>query len=184
MTVVVHNHITAGTIPDFKPATRPPEALQRLRDVRKGNTNLHCDGDNPNSVARVVPTRNIKRDCAQRNSVAQHAKVRLEGLQMKIVEPIFCAGTFAVRNGAGMRCAQPSGIQIIRTEKYRTLSLIYQLLENCLDRSQIGIMIQMLFLDIQNERMLRPIQNQAPIALITLRDKPLALPIPMRVDAE
>ena len=68
-------------------------------------------------------------------------------------------------------------MRIIRTIKDRPGRLVEQLVEYTFDRSEVRVKIEVLFLNIQDQRVFRLEKAQRPIALIAFRHEMLALRI-------
>ena len=76
------------------------------------------------------------------------------------------------------------GVRIVRAIKDRAAGLIEQLRKDRFDRGEVRVKIEMLFLDVQDERVLRIEKAQRAVALVAFRHEIFAARIPMRVRAE
>src|SRR5438045_9801749 len=83
-----------------------------------------------------------------------------------------------------MRSADPPGVDIVGAIKNRAAGLIEKLAKDLVDCGQIGIKIEMLFLDVKDERMFRIEEADGAVALIAFGHKILAAWIPMRIRTE
>src|SRR5205085_9410683 len=84
-------------------------------------------------------------------------------------------------DGMRTRTANSHGVRIIRTIKKRARCLIEQLREHALDRGEVRVVVEMFFLDVQNQGVFRLKKTQGPVTLVAFRDKILATRIPVRV---
>ena len=82
-----------------------------------------------------------------------------------------------------MRFANSRGVRIVGAIENRAFGPVEQLAKDRLDRRQVRIKIEMLFFDVQDERVFRLEKLQRAVALVAFRDKIFAARIPMRVAA-
>ena len=182
--VVVHDHVAVAAILDLKAPARAAEGLQRLGDLCEGDAEFRGECDDTDGVAHVVAARHVQRHRAERLAAAQHAEVGLEVLRMHVVEAVEGGARFAIRDRPGMRRADARGVRIVRAEEDVAARLAQELVEDDLDRREVGVIIQMLLLDVQHDRVLGMVEGERAIALVALGHEELALRVPVRVRAE
>ena len=90
----------------------------------------------------------------------------------------------AIGNCPGVRAANPRRVQIVGAIKNRAFGLNEQFREDLLDRGEVLVIVEVLFFDIENERVLRMEKLQRAVALVAFRDEIFAARIPVRVAAE
>src|ERR1043166_8630346 len=90
----------------------------------------------------------------------------------------------AIRNCARKRATQPCGILVIDVIKNLAGCLRDQLRENLSNRVEVRIKIQVLLLDIQNERVLGMKKRDGAVALVSFGNEIFAARIPVRVGSE
>ena len=75
-------------------------------------------------------------------------------------------------------------MQIVGAIKDRALRLLEQFREDFFDRGQVLVVVEVFFLDVEDEGVLRLEKLQRAIALVPFRDEKFAARIPMRVAPE
>ena len=181
MRVIIHEEEAVALVLDFKTPPRVLEAAERMDDLRKWNSDLRGKRNDPERIADVVPAGNIQDRFTQLLAAAKDRKDRREILQVDVSPAIVRIWREAKGNGARTRATNPHGVQIVGTIKDRSRCLIHQLREDSLDRSEVGIEIEMLFLDIQDQRVFRFEEAQRSIAFIAFRHEILTAWVPVCV---
>src|SRR5215213_6334586 len=103
---------------------------------------------------------------------------------MHRLETVVRHARFSVRDTSRMRAADPRGVRVIRAIEYLVAGVREQLAEGLLNRREIGIMIKVLFLNIQDDRVLRMIPNNRPVTLVRFSHEPFARRVPLGVYSE
>src|SRR5205085_4663459 len=83
-----------------------------------------------------------------------------------------------------MLSADPPGVDVVSAIENRATGLIKKLAKDLVDGGEIDIKIEMLFLDVKDERMFRIEEADGAVALIAFGHKILAAWIPMRIRTE
>ena len=79
-------------------------------------------------------------------------------------------GAETIGNRLRLTPADARAVRIVRAIKDGAFGLNEQLEKDLLDRRKVTIKVEMLLLDIENERMLRLEKLEGPVALIAFRD--------------
>ena len=157
---------------------------ERGRDFREGQTQLRRERDHAERVAHIMAAGNIQRRFAELFAFSKSAEDAREILQLKIDRAVIRLLRKTERDRARPMRAKPDRVRIIRAVKNGAAGLIEQLGKDSLDRRQVGVKIEMLLLEVENERVLWAEEAQRPVTFIAFRDKIFAARIPMRVRAE
>ena len=80
-----------------------------------------------------------------------------------------------------MLAANPRGVRIIGAIKDGATGLIEELGKDRFDRGKIGVIIEVLFLDVQDERMLRLEEPDGAVAFVAFGHEIFAARIPMGI---
>ena len=181
MTVIVHEHVTIAPVLDLEPAAGTTETLEGLGNPRERDADLHGKRDCSQCVAHVVPARHIQSDGPEGFTSAQHPEMGLEILGVHIVKPVEGRVGTAVGNRPRMHRAGAGRVWIIRAENDLAPGLADELRKHAFNRLQVPVMVEVFLLDVQNNRMLGPVQHEGAIALVALRHKIFPCRIPVRV---
>ncbi len=184
MRVIVDHHVAIGAELDLEPPARAAKRLERLRDFRERHAELRGERDDRKRVAHIVPAGDVERDRAERLAVFQRAEMRLEILRVQVVETIYGAGALAVRDRARVRRAEARGVHVVGAIEDVSLGLREQLLEGALDRGEVLVIVEMLLLDVEDDRVLGMVEGDRAVALVALGDHVFAVGIPVRIRAE
>ena len=179
--VVVHDHVAVAAILDFKTPPRAAEGLQRLGDPGEGHAEFRSQRDDADGVALVVPAGDVERDRTERFAAAQHAEVRLEIFRMHVIEAVKSGARLAIRDRSRMSAAHARRMAVVRGVDDLPARLTQQLIEDHLDRREVGVIVEVLFLDVQHDGVLGMVKRQRAVAFITLSHKKLTLRIPVRI---
>ena len=117
-------------------------------------------------------------------AAAKDAEDGREILQIDIRAAIIRVLRETEGDGTRARAANSRGRAIVGAIKNRPGCLIEQLREDSFDRGEVRVIIEMLFLDIQDDRVLRLEKAKRAVALVAFRHEIFAARIPMRVRAE
>src|ERR1043166_1286285 len=184
MRVIVNKQKPIALILDLKPASRVLEFTQGGRNFLKWNSKLGGECDYAKRIVHVMFSGNIKRRLAEFLAVPINAKNRAKVLQLDIDPMVMGILRKSVRDSSVSFRTQSNGVGIVNVVEHCSARLIDEFPKDFFNRSQIGIKIEVLFLDIQNEGVLGMKAAQGAIAFVPFGNKIFAAPIPMRVRSE
>ena len=186
MRVVVDQQKALALVLDLETPAGVLETAQRSGDLLERNSQFGGERDDTERVAArcAGPARS---GSASPSCFAppKDTKDRGEILQLNIGAAIIRVLREAEGDRARTRRhTDAAGVRIIGAIENRAAGLIEQLPEDRFDRGEVRIKIEMLFLDVQNERVLGMEKAQRAVALVAFRHEIFAARIPMRVRAE
>ena len=83
-----------------------------------------------------------------------------------------------------MSAAHARRVDVVGGVDHFPACLAEELIKDHLDRREVGVIVEMLFLDVQHDGVLRVVKGQRPVALIALGNEKFTLRIPVRIRAE
>src|ERR1051326_7320024 len=181
MSVIINEQKTIALILNLEPASCMLEFAKGSGNFFERNSKLCGDSDYTKGVVHVVFAGNIKSRFAEFFAAAGDAENRTEVPQIDIDATIVGLFGKSVGNRVFTFRTQTGSVGIINVVKDCPTCLIDHLRKDFFDRNQIGIKIKMLFLDIQNDSVLRVKAAEAAIALVTFSNEIFAAWIPVRV---
>src|ERR1700716_1400240 len=131
-----------------------------------------------------MPSRYAKIDLTKSNIPMPSLEAGTEVGRDDLIETIDSAANFSVTDRIGEILAQSSSMEVICTIKDITANLGNEIAKHAIDRREIRIVIQMLKLNVENDRVFGLVKPKRPITLVPFRYEVLSIRIPMRVGAE
>ena len=184
MRVIVHEQKTIALILDLKPTPRVLEFTKRSCNFFKWNSKLRSECDHTKGIVHVVFAGNVQGCLAECLAALTNAKKRAEVPQLDIDAAIMGVLRKSVGDSAFAFPTQSSGVRIVNVVENCSARLLDELPKHFFNRSQVGIKIQMLFLDVQNEGVLGMEAAQGAVAFVSFSNKIFAAPIPVCIGSE
>ncbi len=103
---------------------------------------------------------------------------------MHSLEAVVRCARLPERDGLVVSRTEPGRVRVVGAKKDFPLGVIKELLESALNRGKVRVVVEVLLLDIQDERVLWVVAYNGAVALVCLRDEVLALWIPVGVYTE
>src|SRR5438874_7416855 len=164
MGVVVHEKEAIALVFDFEAAPCVLKPAQRNGHFVERNSDLAGERNYPEGVAHVVTARNVQHRCPKLFAAMDYGEDRSEIPQIDIAGAVIRPLRKTERDRTRMLAANACGVRIVGAIKDRAAGLIEELGKDLFDRGKIGIKIEMLLLDVQDQRMLGPEEAYGAIA--------------------
>ena len=182
MPVVVDEHMKVRGMQHFETPTRAPETFQRGRAPAHVEAQLGGEGQHRGRIDHIVLPRNIKGDPRQLLALPTERKSRGKARGPDIGASI--SAGLPVGDSLGATRTNPHRSGIVGTIENFSRRLVEQLTERRVNRRQIGIVVEVLGLDIEHDDVFRMVKDDRAVALIALGHKILPSRIPACVRAE
>ena len=184
MAVVVDDGILLAAVLELEAPPRAAERLQRPRHRRERNAEFHGQGDDARGVADVVPAGDVQRRFAEQFAAPVHVEVRLEILGAQIFEAIVRPAARTERDRAWPAFAKPRGVHVVETVEGAAARAVEQAPENGFDGSEVRIIVEVFFFDVEEDGVLGFEQGHGAVAFVSLGDEVFAAGVPVGVRPE
>ena len=184
MAVVIDHNLARAAVKNLEPTACPPKCFERGGDFFKGNADLRSEGDGGEGIEGVVSAGNVEDDLSEDFVVSLNAEIGAEIFGRQIDESVTGRRRMAIGNGAGIFGANAGGPFVIGAVDNVAGGLRDEPLVDGVDGVEILVIIQVLGLDVEHDRVARMVVHQRPVALIPLGDKIRTLGIPAGVRSE
>jgi len=108
----------------------------------------------------------------------------LEVFGVEIIETVKSSACFPVRNGTWMVLTDARSMKVVGGEKDLPSGLTEEFLEDRFDGWEVGVIIEMLLFDVEDDGVFWMIEGESSIAFIPFGDKVFSVGIPVSVGAE
>src|SRR5215469_5575761 len=157
--VVVYNRVLISLQLDLKPPLGSAKGFQRYCNLTERHAKFDGQRSNAQSIADIVAPGNAKCNLSKPKAIFPNLEAGPARSLLYITIPIRRALFCAIGYGVDAFRTKASCICIIGAVNHFTANLIKKSGDNSFDCRQVAVEIEMLFFDVQENRILRPIDT-------------------------
>ena len=184
MAVVIEDLESLVAVLEFEATLRPAEALQGGGDRCEGDPEVGGECDHQKRVVRVVRAGDAKQDAAEEFPATEDGEARGKHILLEPFQTVAAMGARSDRDRAFHSGAKARGPGVVRPVVGVPRGLAEEPRKDRVDGRQIGVVVQVLRFDVQDDGVPGVVVDERAVALVPLGDEEFPLGIPTRVGSE